>query len=93
MLLEERVSFTTILCEKRKEVNKKAAMLILLNFLYNTKVGNAHSKWLAYPGFACIQTMQNGKADFALFPIVQESVRKHTPRAVILSTQNCEVQY
>ena len=32
--------------------------------LQNKKVGNAHSKLLAYSSFACIQTMQNSKIHF-----------------------------
>ena len=31
------------------------------------KVGNAHSKLLAYPSFAYIETIQNGKIDFRNF--------------------------
>ena len=37
---------------------------------YIKKAGNARSKLLAYRSFSRIQTMQNGKIVFALFPIV-----------------------
>jgi len=33
------------------------------------KTGNARQKLLAYPSFACIQTMQNSKIHFAQFPM------------------------
>ena len=35
----------------------------------NKKVGNAHSKLLAYPSSNYIETIQNGKVGFAQFPI------------------------
>jgi len=47
----------------------KTARSILRNFLWNKKAGNARWKLLAYPSFACIQTMQNGKIHFAQFPM------------------------
>jgi hypothetical protein len=47
----------------------------LRNFLCDKKSGNARRKLLAYPSFACVQTMQNGKVDFVQFPIVQEKER------------------
>ncbi|MBE6665008.1 MAG: hypothetical protein E7603_02130 [Ruminococcaceae bacterium] len=48
----------------------KTERLIGADFLENKKVGNARSKLLAYPSFAYIQTMQNGKIHFAQFPMV-----------------------
>jgi len=38
------------------------------------KVGNDHSKLLAYRSYSCIQAMQNGEADLAQFPIAQKNV-------------------
>jgi len=39
-------------------------------FCCDKKVGNAHSKLLAYRSYSCIQTTQNGEVDFAQFPMV-----------------------
>jgi len=48
---------------------RKTARLILYNFLWNKKAGNAHSKLLAYRSYSCIQTMQNGEVDSLQFPM------------------------
>ena len=46
------------------------------DFLRYKKVGNAHSKLLAYRSYSCIQTTQNGEVDFAQFPMVQKNRNK-----------------
>ena len=37
---------------------------------HSQKAGNARWNLLAYQKFACIEAMQNGKVDFAQFPMV-----------------------
>ena len=47
------------------------------------KAGNARRKLLAYRSFFYIQTMQNGKVDFAQFPIA--SKKRATPAGSCLA--------
>ena len=41
-------------------------------------MGNAHSKLLAYPSFACIQIMQNGEVDLSNFLWYKKAGNAHS---------------
>ena len=66
----------------------QTARLVLRNFLWNKKVGNAHRKLLAYHSQNCIQTIQTARSVVTQFPIEQKIGRKKNP-----STEFCKHLY
>ena len=53
---------------KGNRLNLQDILYIFINFgIKSKKAGNTRRKLLAYPSFACIQTMLNGKIDLRNF--------------------------